>query len=195
VQPVLDRNLFFVREHRGILKAANNYDVLDPHTGEEILHCREPHLGFFTKILRFSDYKRMTPFDVRVTTPGGEPVLNITRGVSLFLSKVKVATPDGTEIGGFQQKFFSIGGKFELRDPADNPLCMLVGKWTGWNFRFMHGEQELAHVTKKWAGVGRELFTSADNYILEISDAIPPGAPLRQLILAAVFCIDMVLKE
>ena len=37
----LDRNLFFVREHVGMFKAANNYDILDPDTGEEILHCRD----------------------------------------------------------------------------------------------------------------------------------------------------------
>ena len=42
---------------------------------------------------------------------------------------------------------------------------------------------------------GKELFTSADNYILEISPQVPAGNPLRQLIMAAVMCIDMVLKE
>ena len=191
----LDRNLFFVREHVGMFKAANNFDVLDPETGEELLHCREPELGFFTRMLRFTDYKRMTPFDVRIATPAGEPVVRVTRGVSVFLSKVEVTDASGTVLGGFQQKFFSIGGKFELQDARGQPLCMLAGKWTGWNFRFMRGDQEFAHVTKKWAGAGKELFTTADNYMLEISDAVPPGAPLRKLILAAVMCIDMVLKE
>ena len=41
----------------------------------------------------------------------------------------------------------------------------------------------------------REFFTSADNYVLEISDSVPPDDVIRQLILAAVMCIDMVLKE
>ncbi len=53
----------------------------------------------------------------------------------------------------------------------------------------------MAHVTKKWAGLGKEMFTSADNYVLEISNSVPPDSKLRQLILAAVMCIDMVLKE
>ena len=60
---------------------------------------------------------------------------------------------------------------------------------------FLAGDNELAHVTKKWTGLGKELFTSADNYILEISDSVPPNNPLRQLILGAVLCIDKVLKE
>lgn len=59
----------------------------------------------------------------------------------------------------------------------------------------MSGETELAHVSKKWAGLGKELFTSADNYMLEIKPVVAPNSPVRQMILAAVMCIDMVLKE
>ena len=55
---VLNRNIFFIKEHVGIFKAANNYDILDPESGEIIMECREERLGFFTKMLRFTDYKR-----------------------------------------------------------------------------------------------------------------------------------------
>ena len=196
MNPILNKNTFFVKEHTGIFKAANNFDVLDPESGETILHCREEKLGFFTKMLRFSDYKRMTPFDITIKTPGGEPVVRIKRGVSIFLSKVDVLNGANERIGGFKQKFFSIGGKFTLMDGQDNPVCTLKGKWTGWNFKFVTDDGiEFAHVTKKWAGLGKELFTSADNYVLNISEQVPPESEVRQLILASVLCIDMVLKE
>lgn len=195
MNPVLNRNVFFVKEHVGMFKAANNYDILDPESNEVIMECREEKLGFFTKMLRFSDWKRNTPFDIRIRTPDGSPVVRITRGVSIFLSNVKVVDEQNQVIGGFKQKLFSIGGKFDVLDANDQPVCVLKGKWTSWDFRFMAGDQELAHVTKKWAGLGKELFTTADNYILEISDAVPPDHSVRQLILAAVMCIDMVLKE
>lgn len=193
---VLNDNLFLVKEHVGMFKAANNYDVHDPETGEVILHCREPNLGFLTKLLRFTDYKRMTPFQVEITTPAGDPVCTITRGISIFLSKVEVFNQDDVKIGGFKQKMFSFGGAFKVLSSSDEPLCELKGKWTGWDFRFLapNGTQ-LAHVSKKWAGLGKELFTSADNYILEISDEVPEDNSIRQLIVAAVMCIDMVLKE
>ena len=64
MHPILKKNQYFIKEHLGILKAANNYDIYDVDTEEKILECREPNLGFFTKLLRFSDYKRMTPFEV-----------------------------------------------------------------------------------------------------------------------------------
>lgn len=191
----LDRNLFFVREHVGMFKAANNFDILCPETGEELIHCREDNLGAFTKLLRFTDYKRFTPFDIELRTPEGETLLSIRRGISIFLSKVDVFDADGQRIGGFKQKLLSIGGAFKVLDADDNEVCALKGKWTGWDFRFLAGEKELAHVTKKWAGLGKEMFTTADNYVLTINESVPTGSPGRKLILAAVMCIDMVLKE
>ncbi len=192
----LNHNLFLVKEHVGFFKAANNFDIYDAKTGEMVLHCREDRLGWITKLLRFSDYKRMTPFDIEVRSPVGETVFIIRRGMSFFISKVDVLDgKSGERIGGFKQKFLSIGGAFTVLDANDQPLCQLIGKWTGWDFRFMAGDKELAHVTKKWAGIRKEFFTTADNYVLAISESVPPNSQLRQLILAAVLCIDMVLKE
>jgi uncharacterized protein YxjI len=191
----LKRNVFLVKEHVGMFKSANNYDIHDPQTGNIIMECREERLGMITKLLRFTDYKRMTPFDIQIRTPDGNQIVRITRGISLFLSKVTVLDEQDQIIGGFKQKLFSIGGSFNVLDANDNPICLLKGKWSGWDFRFMAGETELAHVTKKWAGIGKELFTSADNYVLEISESVPTDNAGRQLILAAVMCIDMVLKE
>lgn len=196
MHPHLSNNVFLVKEHTGILKAANNYDVLNPDTGEIILHCREEKLGIFTKILRFTDYKRMTPFNVEIKTPAGEPVVRVQRGISIFLSKVDVFNETDQRIGGFKQKLFSIGGKFSLLDVKDNPVCTLKGNWIGWEFKFETDKGiEFAKVSKKWAGAGKEFFTSADNYVLEISKEVPPDSEIRPLILAAVMCIDMVLKE
>jgi uncharacterized protein YxjI len=195
MNPILDKNLFFVKEHVGIFKASNNYDIHDPATSQIILNCREENLGFFTKMLRFTDYKRMTPFHVVISTPEGEKLITVKRGVSIFLSTVEVLDEKGELVGKFKQKFFSIGGKFNVLDANDNVLCTLKGKWTSWDFRFIKDEQEFAQVSKKWAGLGREMFTSADNYMLEIDEKVPAGNKLRLLILAAVMCIDMVLKE
>ncbi len=154
----LNGSMFLVKEHVGMFKVAKNYDIYDPQTKEVILHCRESRVGILTSLFRFTDYRRMTPFHIEVSTPGGEPVLSVRRGVSLFLSKVSVLDENGSLIGGFKQKLFSIGGAFEVQDSAGKALCQLKGKWTGWDFRFLAGTSELAHVTKKWSGLGKELF-------------------------------------
>lgn len=197
MHPVLNKNVFLVKEHVGFFKAANNYDILDPETGETIIHCREEKLGFFTKMLRFTDYKTMTPFEVDLTTAAGEPLLTVKRGTTLFVSQVDVLNEKEQRVGGFKQKWFSLGGAFKVLDDQDNEVCQLKGKWTGWEFKFLSqdGSMEFANVTKKWSGLGKELFTSADNYILQISEDVPPNNSLRYLIMGAVMCIDMVLKE
>ncbi len=191
---LLSNNVFLIKEHIGMFKAANNYDIYDPNTSDIILECRE-ELGLITKILRFTDYKRNTPFNIIIKTPTDEPIIKVTRGISIFLSKVSVFDENDIYIGCFKQKLFSIGGKFDVLDSDDNVVCTLQGKWTGWDFKFIMDDKELAHVTKKWAGIGKELFTSADNYVLNISEIVPEDSPVRKLILAAVMCIDMVLKE
>jgi uncharacterized protein YxjI len=191
----LQRNQFFVKEHVGLFKASNNYDIFDPATGQKILECRETKLGLFSKLLRFTDYKRMTPFNIEIRTTEGAKVLTVKRGVSLLLSKVEVLDEHDRPVGRFKQKFFSIGGKFDVLDTQDKPVCTLKGKWTSWEFRFIRGATELAAVTKKWAGLGKELFTTADNYMLSIGESVAGSDKTRILIMAAVMCIDMVLKE
>lgn len=192
---VLNQNLFFVKEHVGMFKASNNYDIHNPENQKIIMTCREETLGFFTKLLRFTKYKRMTPFNLEIKTPSGEKVLTVKRGISIILSTVEVYDENDKLVGKFKQKFFSVGGKFNILDPMGNMLCKLQGKWTGWDFKFVKDNKEYAHVSKKWSGLGKEMFTSADNYMLEINDIVPKDDPLRILILSAVICIDMVLKE
>jgi uncharacterized protein YxjI len=192
---ILNKGLFLVKEHLGLFKVANNYDIYDPATGEIVMECREDHLGPITTLLRATRYKRMTPFDIEIRTRSGAQIVRVTRGISMVLSKVSVFDENDQLIGGFQQKLRVIGSAFDVLDVNDTPVCTLKGKWTGWKFKFMAGETQLAHVSKKWPGISREMFTSADNYVLEISDHVPEDSEVRMLILAAVMCIDMVLKE
>lgn len=195
MQTILNKNLFLIKEHVGMFKAANNFDIFDPETNQHILNCREPNLGFFTKIFRFSKYKRNTPFNIEITTLSGEKIVTMKRGTTIFRSDVEVFDEKEKLIGLFKQKFWSFGGKFEVTDENGKPVCVLQGKWTGWDFKLTQDNKELAHVSKKWNGLGKELFTSADNYILEIYNTVPQDHKDRKLILAAVLCIDMVLKE
>lgn len=194
MNPLVNQNLFFVKEHVGMFKASNNYDIYDPETQEMIMHCREEKLGFFTKMFRFTDYKRMTPFNITIRSIDGEKILTVKRKTTLFLSKVDVFDENDVLVGSFKQKL-SLKGSMRLRNPEGEELCQLKGSWSTWDFRFVRDGIEFAHVSKKWSGIGKELFTTADNYILEISDDVPPNNPMRLLILAAVMCVDMVLKE
>ncbi len=178
-----------------MFKAATNYDIYDDQKNL-LLECREPILGFFTKIFRFTKYKHMTPFNVIVTdVASGQQVLRIEKDLTWFRSIVRAYDEKDQLQGTFRQRLLTIGGKFDILDEYEVVKCQVKGKWTSWEFSFEQGGQQLAQVTKKWAGVGKELFTTADNYVVAIDPSLPAKDDTRLLILAAALCIDKVLKE
>ena len=192
---ILEKNLYLFKEHVGFLKAHNNYDIYDPESKEMILHCREKNLNAFYKIVRlFRNYKRMTPFEIEIKGLDGKKILKVKKGFSFFLSKIQVFDENDSLVGIFKQRF-SFNTNFDMLDKREKLVCNLKGNFIGWNFKFLRGDTEVGLVTKKWAGIGKEMFTSADNYILEIKNKVEKDSPLRLLILAAVICIDMVIKE
>ena len=194
----LQKNIFLFKEHLGMFKASNNYDIYDPKTKEIILHCREKNLNPVYKIVRMflTDFKPMTPFEIDIRGLNGKRIIKVKKGLSLILSKIEVFDENDKLIGLFKQKLFpNLYPKFEMFDEKGNLVSKLKGNLIGWNFEFLKDENTIATVTKKWSGIGKEMFTSADNYILEIKDTVDKADPLRLLIFAAVICIDMVFKE
>lgn len=192
---VLDINRYFVRETTKLMKASYSYDILDPESGDVLMTCREQQMSRLTKLFRFSDLRRTTPFDLHVCDASGSQVIRLKRGLSLLVSQVHVYDENNIPVGGFSLRPFSISGTFDVLDAAGDPVCELRGGMTGWNFQFLSpDEMELARVRKKWAGVGKELFASGSDYVLEIDEAVPPGGTTRQLLLASALCIGMTLK-
>lgn len=192
---MLNRNTFFVKEHVGYFKAANAYDVLDPATGQIIGTVRETIPNFVVKLLKFTKFKTSLPFTVDIFENDGKKLVTIKRGFTLLRSSVHVFDSSGQKLGRYQQRLLSLGGKFEILDRFDQPIAMLQGDWKGWDFTFKdrHG-RELAKVNKKWAGVGKELFTTADNYVVNVNPQVTDEL-LKKLVISAAFCVDMVLKE
>ncbi len=191
----LTRNQFFVKEHLGIFKAANSYDILDLESQQMLLECREPALGFFTKIIRFTKYKRYTPFYMAMKDAAGQPVLSLKRGVSFLRSTVQVFDQKEALVGKFRQRVFSLGGKLDVLNVSDEVIGTVEGKWSNFDYRFLRDGQQIALVTKQWMGLGKELFTTADNYVISIEPAVRADDAIRRMILAAGVCIDMVYAE
>ena len=195
----MNKNLFLVKEYVGLFKAAYNFDIYDPSTGEVIMECREPKLGLFTKLLRFTRFKTNTPFDIQIETPDGQSIVRIHRGFFIrfpfkwFGSKIIISDNNNNPIGGFRQKRWTIVDAFDIVDKNNKVICQVKGEsWGSFDFYFKKDTKELAHFSEEWTGIGQEFFTSADNYILEISNDVPQNDDVRKLILSSVICFDMV---
>jgi uncharacterized protein YxjI len=190
---LLGRTTYFVKEHVGLMKLADTYDILDPETGQQLgLAKEEPPT--WAKYLRLVVNKHFLPTAVNVyETEGQPPVLSIRKPPSFLRAKVSVHDATGRTLGHFESKLFSLGGGFWVMDSAERQVAEVKGDWKGWNFSFLGPDgREIGTVTKKWAGVGKELFTSADNYMIALQEVSPANA---SLLLAAGLAIDVVFKE
>jgi uncharacterized protein YxjI len=193
---MLDRKTFLIKERVGFLKLVDTFDIHDPATGAKIGMAREA-VGPMMKVLRLIVSKRLLPTLVEVRADEQSPaVLSIQRGFNLFRARVTVRDRVGKELGHFRSKFFSIGGGFHVFDSFDKPVAEIKGDWKGWNFRFLATDgTELGKVTKKWAGLGQEFFTSADNYVIALEEGQTMLPEAAALLLAAGLAIDIVYKE
>ena len=192
---LLQRQTYFIKERVGFAKLTDTYDLLDPATQQPIGIAKEEPPGW-AKWLRLLVNKQMMPTTVNVyETEGQPPVFSIHRPMSLWRTKVKVSGPGGVPLGYFKSKIFSLGGGFYVFDNQDQQVAEVKGDWKGWNFKFLAKDgREIGTVTKKWAGIGKELFTSADNYIIALNEGNDSPAA-SALLLAAGLAIDIVFKE
>lgn len=189
---LLDYRRLFVRERVAVIKLTDTYDLLDPDTKAVVGVARENVSGLI-KFFRLLIDKSLMPTTVEIATGENQPpVLFIKRNVGFLRKKVTVFDSHGGQLGYFKSKILSLGGGFLVFSPDGQQFADVKGDWKGWNFRFLDASgHEMGLVTKKWAGLGKELFTSADNYIVEIKE----GTSNNALLLAAAIAIDTVLKE
>lgn len=189
-------NTFLIKERVAALRLTDRYEIYAAETGQQLGLAKEEPPGWAT-FLRLVLNKALMPTTVNIYNNAeatGTPLFFIKRGVQLFRAKVTVHQQDGTPVGYFKSKI-SWGGGFRVYDMQDNQIADVKGDWKGWNFKFLTPQgQEVGTVTKKWAGIGKELFTSADNYVINISDEMSHDVN-KMLLLAAGLAIDIVFKE
>ena len=123
-------------------------------------------------------------------------MLSIKRGFTFLRARLRVFAGDGRSLGYFRSKLISIGGGFFVFNHADQQVAEVKGNWKGWDFKFLNQSgREVGTVTKKWAGLGKELFTSADNCVISLTDLSGASPDAAALLLAAGLAIDVVYKE
>ena len=192
---LLNQTTYFIKERVAFAKLTDTYDILNPQT-QETMGIAKEEPSVWAKWLRLVVNKQLLPTTLNIYEREDQPpVISIHRPATFFRSKVKVTDGNGQSLGYFKSKLFSLGGGFFVFGTRDQQVAEVKGDWKGWNFKFLgQGGREIGTVTKKWAGIGKELFTSADNYIIALNDA-GGDANAAALLLAAGLAIDIVYKE
>ena len=193
---LFNHRTFFVKERVALLKLTDVYDILDPQTDQPIGIARDEP-ATWAKYLRLLVKKHMLPTTIRVYENEMSPaVLTLRKGPGFLRTTVTVTNVSGAPVGRFRSKLFSLGGGFFVYGANDQQVAEVKGDWKGWNFRFLDANgAELGVVTKKWAGLGAELLTTADRYVISLSNAAAATRQTTELLLAAGLAIDIVFKE
>lgn len=192
---LLDHDRLVISQKAKLIELTNEYVIRD-EAGIQVGVVRQEGQSKMRKALRLvSKLDQFMTHHLSVYDAGGAKVLSLTRPMALLKSTIEVADAGGTAIGRIVQK--NIVGKirFGLEDAAGTPVGEIRGEnWRSWDFSIVDAtEREIGRVTKKWAGLGREMFTTADNYAFEV--APDASGALRLLAFAAAAGIDTALKQ
>lgn len=193
---LLAANVLVVNQKAKFIELTNEYLIRDPEGGV-VGSIRQEGQGKGRKLLRLvSNIDQFLPVSLGVFDAEGTKVLQITRPAKLMKSTVTVADASGSVVGKIVQQNMIGKIRFGLEDAGGAALGEIRAEnWRAWDFAIVDAsEREIGRITKKWAGFGKELFTTADNYVFEVGDeSVAPA--LRKLMLAAACAIDTALKQ
>jgi uncharacterized protein YxjI len=186
--------ILVVNQKAKIIELTNEYYVSD-QDGNRIGSVAEVGQSTAKKIARFvSSLDQFMTHRYEIRDAGEQAVLVLTRPRKIMKSNFIVSRPDGTEVGQVKQSNMLGKIKFALEAGGTRIGSLNAENWRAWNFTVQDGEgNEVARITKTWEGLAKTMFTSADNYVLEIK--APLVDPLLSLVVATALCVDTALKQ
>ncbi|HEC65340.1 MAG TPA: scramblase [bacterium] len=193
IPPLFRIDEFFINEKVNFLKFVNEYKIFEKN-GEEIGAVRQK-LTTGDKVLRMLLSKKMLPFDMSIVDKSEKVLTRLKRGWTFWLSQIEILDEHDRKIGHIKQKFTLLKPKLEIYDEQDLLLAVIQGNWIAWNFEITSPEENsIGVINKKWSGIGKELFTTADNYHVVINREYAENTN-KMIILSAAIAIDMIYKE
>jgi uncharacterized protein YxjI len=198
---MLEARRLLVKERVKMLASHQTYDLYDPDSADpkEPVAVAEETISGLVKTLRWVIDKKLMPTRVEVREkPDDSLVFSITRGVAFLRPRVDVIDAQGQVVGYFKAKAFSLGGGFYVYTADDKLFAEVKGNLTGFQYRLLtaDGGVELGSVSKKLtaAGLAKELFTSADTYMVEMSEDLEDNPLAKMLVVATALATDVVFK-
>ncbi|MBJ7004574.1 phospholipid scramblase-related protein [Streptomyces griseofuscus] len=183
-----------VNQKAKLIELTNEYKVMDQN-GRELGSVTEVGQGALRKILRFvSSWDQFLTHKLEIRDAYGQPQLLLTRPAKIFKSRVIVSRPDGSPVGEIVQQNMIGKINFAMNVNGQQVGAIKAENWRAWNFAIVdHQDNEVARITKTWEGLAKTLFTSADNYVLQIHYQLPE--PLLSLVVATALTVDTALKQ
>lgn len=191
---LLTEQVLVVNQKTKLIELVTEYKVFD-REGNEIGAVAQVGQSTAKKIARFvSSLDQFMTHTYEIRDANGETLLVLTRPRKIVKSSFVITRPDGTEVGQVKQGNVFGKIKFSLEANGQQVGSLNAENWRAWNFNIQDASgKEVARITKKWEGLLKTTFTTADNYVLDIHEQLDD--PLRSLVVAAALCVDTALKQ
>ncbi len=191
---ILDEPVLVVNQKAKLIEVHNEFAIYDQH-GNQLGAVRQVGQSTTKKVIRVvSTLDQYLTHKLQVVDMTGTVLLALTRPAKFMKSRVIVEDGVGRIIGEVVQQ--NVFGKirFDMITGGMQQGSINAENWRAWNFNITDAQgNEVARITKTWEGVAKTMFTTADNYVIQIHRQLPD--PLRSLVVASALCIDTALKQ
>jgi uncharacterized protein YxjI len=186
--------ILVVNQKAKLIEVNNEYAIFDQH-GRQLGAVRQVGQSMAKKAIRvLTSYDQFMTHKLQVVDAYGNVLLALTRPAKVLKSRVIVQNGMGAEIGQIVQQNAIGKIRFSLEAGGHSYGSINAENWRAWNFNIQdHTGAEVARITKTWEGLAKTMFTTADNYVLQIHR--PLDDPLRSLVVSAALGVDTALKQ
>lgn len=186
--------LLVVNQKAKLIEVNTEYAIYD-QSGTQLGAVRQVGQNAFKKVIRFvGSLDKFFTHKLQVVDMEGNVLMQVTRPAKVFKSRVVIRDGSGNDLGEVVQE--NIFGKirFAYMVAGDKVGGVHAENWRAWNFSLRdEAGVEVARITKTFEGLAKTMFTTADNYVLQVHR--PLEEPLRSLVVASALTVDTALKQ
>jgi uncharacterized protein YxjI len=188
-----EQSILVVNQKTKLIELTNEYEVYNGE-GQQIGAVVQVGQTALKKAVRFvSNFDQFLTHRLEVRDATGT-ILALTRPAKFVKSRVQVTRADGAPIGEIVQA--NVFGKIRFDLVANGQVvgAIQAENWRAWDFAIVDAAgTEVARITKRWEGLARTLFTTADKYVVHVHFRLPE--PLASMVIAAALTVDTALKQ
>ena len=192
-ETLIKNSQFIIRQKKEWGEILTNFEtrnryVIQDDGGEDLWYAGERSEGVLAFFIR-SFLKALRPFTIELFDLAGTLLLTFKRPWRWYFHRLEVSA-DGRLIGAVQKRWKVLGRLFDIQGSQGEVCGQIYGPLLHpWTFHVSANGREIGKITKKWSGFGKEIFTDADTFFVEI-DAPDLSVEVRKVILGATFLID-----
>jgi uncharacterized protein YxjI len=191
---IFSEPVLVVNQKAKLIEINNEYAIYDQH-GRQLGAIRQVGQSAAKKVARvLLSVDQFMTHSLQIVDMSGAVQLTVTRPRKVVKSRFIVGDGSGREIGQIVQK--NVFGKIRFGFEVDGHEIgsLNAENWRAWDFNIQDASgAPVARIKKTWEGLAKTMFTSADNYVVQIPN--PLSEPLRSLVIASALSVDTALKQ